>query len=62
MKRLFFINCLILIVINVMAYQPMVIEGYSWNVVHSGDGGIPTQRLYNTNKEIIKGVYIIVYD
>lgn len=46
-------------VINVMAYQPMVVEGYSWNVVHSGDGGIPTQRLYGTNKEIIKGDSII---
>jgi hypothetical protein len=36
-----------------------VVEGYSWNVVHSGDGGIPTQRLYGTNKEIIKGDSII---
>ena len=41
------------------SYVPMVVEGYSWNVVHSGDGGIPTQRLYNTNKEIIKGDSII---
>ena len=41
------------------AYVPMVIDGYSWNVVHSGDGGIPTQRLYGTNKEIIKGDSII---
>ena len=59
MKRLFFINCLILIVINVMAYQPMVIEGYSWNVVSSYWSIFPDITTYNTIKQKIEGDSII---
>ena len=41
------------------SYNPMVVDGYSWNVVHSGYYATPLQELYGTNKEIIKGDSII---
>ena len=34
MKRLFFFSCMMFMVINIMAYQPIVVEGYNWNVVN----------------------------
>ena len=40
MKRLFFISCLMFMVINVMAYQPMLIEGRIWTFSVSGDTGV----------------------
>ena len=40
MKRLFFICCLMLVIINVMAYQPMLIEGRIWTFSVSGDTGV----------------------
>ena len=40
MKRLFFISSLMFMVINVMAYQPMLIEGRIWTFSISGDIGI----------------------
>ena len=36
MKRLFFISCLMFMVINAMAYQPMLAEGRIWNVLLTG--------------------------
>ena len=33
MKRLFSLSCLIFVVTSIMAYTPIVVEGYSWNVV-----------------------------
>ena len=59
MKRLFFINCLILIVINVMAYQPMVVEGYSWNIITSSSLMFPDTKMYSTQKQKIEGDSII---
>ncbi len=40
-------------------YNPIVIDGYSWNVVNIGDGGNPKQTIYRTNTEVIKGDTII---
>ena len=41
MKRIFIFVCLIFMVINVMAYQPMLVEGRIWTVLHyGGDTGI----------------------
>ena len=59
MKRLFFINCVIFIVMNVMAYTPIVVEGYKWNVVHIGYGGTIDERIYLTNREKIEGDSIV---
>ena len=37
MKRIFFVSCLIFMVINVMAYQPMLVDGRIWTFSVSGD-------------------------
>ena len=48
-----------LIVSNIMAYQPMVVEGYSWNVVSAYWSIFPDITTYNTRKQQIKGDSII---
>ena len=59
MKKIFLIYCMMLIVSNIMAYQPMVVNGYRWNVVSgSGDDGTDIYR-YKTCTEIIDGDSII---
>ena len=59
MKRLFLFGCLMLMVINAMAYQAMVVEGYSWNVVSSYCPIFPDVTTYNTRKQKIEGDSII---
>ena len=56
MKRLFFFSCMMFMVINIMAYQPIVVEGYYWNVVNRRaqlDGNNTTE--YSTIAEKIEG-------
>ena len=48
-----------LIVSNIMAYQPMVVEGYSWNVVSAYWSIFPDITTYNTRKQQIEGDSII---
>ena len=55
MNRLFLFGCLMLIVINAMAYQAMVVEGYSWNVVSAYWPIFPDVTTYNTSKQKIEG-------
>ena len=60
MKRLFFFSCMMFMVINIMAYQPIVVEGYNWNVVNRRaqlDGNNTTE--YSTIAEKIEGDSII---
>ena len=59
MKRLLFINCLMLIISNIMAYQPMVVEGYSWNIITSSSLMFPDTQMYSTQKQKIEGDSII---
>ena len=59
MKKIFLIYCMMLIVSNIMAYQPMVIEGYSWNVVSAYWSIFPDITTYNTRKQQIEGDSII---
>ncbi len=59
MKRLFLFGCLMLMVINAMAYQAMVVEGYSWNVVSSHPITMPNVKKYSTMKQKIEGDSII---
>lgn len=63
MKRLFFISCLMFMVINVMAYQPILVEGRIWSVlVHGGFTGIdsidnlpPTSHYYKVDGDSVIG-------
>lgn len=59
MKRLFLFGCLMLMVINAMAYQAMVVEGYSWNVVYLGAPLGDNIDKYYTYTEKIEGDSII---
>lgn len=59
MKRLFLFGCLMLMAINAMAYQAMVVEGYSWNVVSAYWPIFPDVTTYNTSKQKIEGDSII---
>ena len=59
MKRLLLFGCLMLMVINAMAYQAMVVEGYSWNVVSSHPITNPDVKIYSTMKQKIEGDSII---
>lgn len=59
MKRLFSLCCLIFVVTSIMAYTPIVVEGYSWNVVcHAEYFGDDIER-YVTHIEKIEGDSII---
>ena len=59
MKRIFLFSCLMFVVMNVMAYQAIVVEGYSWNVVYlDGDDGDEIYR-YRTYREKIEGDSIV---
>ena len=60
MKRLFFSLCMMFIVINLMAYQPIVVEGYSWNVVNY-NFWLDNNRteVYTTYSEKIEGDSVI---
>ena len=59
MKKLILFICLMFIVINAMAYQAMVVEGYSWNVV-SAAYILPTDlKKYSTAKQKIEGDSIV---
>ena len=59
MKRIFLFSCLMFVVMNIMAYQAIVVEGYSWNVVYSdGDDGDEIYR-YRTYREKIEGDSIV---
>ena len=59
MKKIILFICLMLIVINAMAYQAMVVEGYSWNVV-SAAHILPTDlKKYSTAKQKIEGDSIV---
>ena len=60
MKRLFFIICLIFFVFEYLsAYQSILVEGYSWNVIYSGgDLDDDNLKLY-TKIEKIEGDSII---
>ena len=59
MKRLLSISCLVFMVINAMAYQAMVIDGYSWNVVSSSLQMFPNIKTYSTAKQKIEGDSIV---
>ena len=59
MKRLFLFGCLMLMVINAMAYQAMVVEGYSWNVVSSYLQMFPDTKKYSTQKQLIEGDSVV---
>ena len=59
MKKLFLIHCMMFMALNIMAYQTMVVEGYSWNVVSSYCPIFPDVTTYNTRKQKIEGDSII---
>ena len=59
MKKLVLLTSLMLIVANAMAYQPMVVEGYSWNVVSSSLQMFPDTKKYNTQKQLIEGDSVV---
>ena len=59
MKRLFLFGCLMLMAINAMAYQAMVVEGYSWNVVSSSLKMFPDTKKYSTQKQLIEGDSVV---
>ncbi len=42
-----------------MAYQPMVVEGYSWNIITSSSLMFPDTKMYSTQKQKIEGDSII---
>lgn len=59
MKYLFFISFMMFMVINIMAYQPMTIDGYRWNIVYfDGDDGDNITK-YTTRAEFIDGDSVI---
>ena len=59
MKKLVLLTSLMLIVANAMAYQPMVVEGYSWNVVSSSLQMFPDTKKYSTQKQLIEGDSVV---
>ena len=61
MKRFFFfISFLMCMVMHIMAYQAMVVEGYSWNVVANRNYVTsPTIRDFDTHKEKFEGDSVI---
>lgn len=59
MKRLFLFSCLMFIVTNIMAYQSMIVDGYSWNIVYVGEQMWNNTEIYSTNTEKIEGDSII---
>ena len=58
-KRLFFLSLVIALAMNAMAYQAMVIDGYSWNVVSSSLKMFPDIKTYSTAKQKIEGDSIV---
>ena len=59
MKRIFLFACFIFVVMNIMAYQSMVREGYSWSVIYSdGDDADDVYRYY-TRLEKIEGDSVV---
>ena len=59
MKRIFLFACFIFVVMNIMAYQSMVREGYSWSVIYSdGDDADEVYRYY-TRLEKIEGDSVV---
>lgn len=59
MKRIFLFACFMFVVMNIMAYQSMVREGYSWSVIYSdGDDGDEVYRYY-TRLEKIEGDSVV---
>ena len=59
MKRIFLFACFMFVVMNIMAYQSMVREGYSWSVIYSdGDDGDDVYRYY-TRVEKIEGDSVV---
>lgn len=59
MKRIFLFTCFICVVMNIMAYQSMVREGYSWSVIYSdGDDADEVYRYY-TRLEKIEGDSVV---
>jgi hypothetical protein len=58
-KKIFLLSVLIALVANAMAYTPIVVEGYKWNVVYIGNGGTFDKRIYSTNREKIEGDSIV---
>lgn len=58
-KRLTLLSLFIALVINAMAYTPMVVEGYSWNVVSSSLQMFPDTKKYSTQKQLIEGDSVV---
>ena len=59
MKRIFLFACFMFVVMNIMAYQSMVREGYSWSVIYSdGDDADEVYRYY-TRVEKIEGDSVV---
>lgn len=59
MKRIFLFACFMFVVMNIMAYQSMVREGYSWSVIYSdGDDADDVERYY-TRLEKIEGDSVV---
>ena len=59
MKRIFLFACFMFVVMNIMAYQSMVREGYSWSVIYSdGDDADEVYRYY-TRLEKIEGDSVV---
>ena len=58
-NKVVLLSVLIALVANAMAYTPIVVEGYKWNVVYIGNGGTFDKRIYSTNREKIEGDSIV---
>lgn len=60
MKRIFLFACFMFVVMNIMAYQSMVREGYSWSVIYSdGDDDVDDVDRYYTRVEKIEGDSVV---
>lgn len=59
MKRLFSLFSLMFVITSIMAYTPIVVEGYSWNVVCHAEYFVDDIERYGTHIEKIEGDSII---
>lgn len=58
-RRLFLLLLFVLVVISATAYTPIVVEGYSWNVVFIGDNFGDNIERFRTHVEKIEGDSVI---
>ena len=60
MKRSLFTLGLIFMVINMMAYEPIVVEGYKWNVVNRNVSLDANNTIvYSTHVEMFEGDSVV---